>query len=67
MSTHGTLGVTGSIAVVFFFFFFAIVLSCSVEWKAGWPTPLPVLSMFLSMRFGKVNELNNFLDTDSSF
>lgn len=57
MSTHGTLGVTGSIAVA---------LSCSVEWKAGWPTPLPVLSMFLSMRFGKVNELNNFLDTDSS-
>lgn len=58
MSTHGILGVTGSIAVALFF---------SLEWKAGWPTPLPVPSMFLSVGFGKVNELNNFLDTDSSF
>ena len=58
VSTHSTLGVTGSIA---------LALSCSVEWKAGWPTPLPILSVFLSMGFGKVNELCKFLDTDSSF
>ena len=55
MSTHSTLGVTGSVAVA---------LSCSVEWKAGGPTPLPMLSVFLSMGFGKVNELSKFLDTD---